>query len=93
MDDGARPNEHVRILGHGGNGFPCRIGAEGDLRDRQPTRIQRLAERNGIGGVVHYDDGDDAPPEDLGRRGRAWSDSLRHRPSQPPSTGSTMPST
>jgi len=71
MDDDARPDEHARILGHGGNGLHCCNGAEGDLRDRQSTGIQRLGERNGIGWVVHDDDRDDAPPGDLGQRGHA----------------------
>jgi hypothetical protein len=63
-------------------------GAQRDLGDRQAAALQRLAEWAGLAGIVDDDDRDNPQAgDDVKRACRAAA----HRPSHPPSTGSTIP--
>jgi len=58
--DGARTDEDVPAVDHRADGILCGSGAEGHLRDGEPTRDQGSGQPDRVGGVVEHDDGDES---------------------------------
>ena len=60
VEDGAGGNQDVRIgIAQAADGFSGSGGAEGDFGDGDAAFPQGGAKRDGIGGVIQGDDGDD----------------------------------
>ena len=82
----AGADDQPAVRGHRGDRIQARRRAQRDLGRTDAAVGEGRGELTGAGGIVDHDDRDDA------RDGEGLDDG-RHRPSQPPSTGRTMPDT